>query len=157
MALRRFDVISAPNFHASYVCLLQFLLKPASSQAVSVRWSPAIHTKESVLPVTQAPQAIRACEGPRKWQLAVHFLERMQRQAVMILVHNPDPWADPKTRSPVRFCNLRPRSVSIQNWGFLGSSQGPGSVALSWGVGLHSDSPRGDLFWSSGFGVSSSF
>ena len=28
----------------------------------------------------------------------------------------PDPWADPKSRSPLGFCNLRHRSTLVQNW-----------------------------------------
>ena len=30
---------------------------------------------------------------------------------------NPDPWADPKSRSALGFCNLDHRSIRAQNWG----------------------------------------
>ena len=30
----------------------------------------------------------------------------------------PDPWADPKSRSTLGFCNLHHRAIRIQNWGF---------------------------------------
>ena len=29
----------------------------------------------------------------------------------------PDPWADPNSRSTLRFCNLHHRSTRVQNWG----------------------------------------
>ena len=43
---------------------------------------------------------------------------------------NPNPWADPKSRSISRFCNLHHRSIRVQNWGiyFLDPPRGLGRV-----------------------------
>ena len=44
----------------------------------------------------------------------------------------PDPWADPKSRSPLQFQNLHHRSIRAQNWGtyFLDPPGGRGCTRV---------------------------
>ena len=56
----------------------------------------------------------------------VHELPGWRLDELHNLFHLPDPWADPKNRSTLGFCDLHHRSIRAQNWGiyFLDPSGG---------------------------------
>ena len=72
-----------------------------------------------------------ASGGEFKGGASMKELFRPRRGWSMVLYH-PDPWADPKSRSPFGFHNLHHRNIRAQNWGiyFLDPPRASGYVRL---------------------------
>ena len=84
-----------------------------------------------------------------------HRLEDCHGAVVTWAPQHPDPWADPQSRSTLRFYNLHHRSTGVQNWEFYfldppggldssGKDKGHGSKIKSL-AGARIESPRPSL------------
>ena len=51
-------------------------------------------------------------------QLEISDLEKVLQEAMAQEHPDPDPWADPKSKSTLGLYNLNYRSIGVQNWGF---------------------------------------
>ena len=83
---------------------------------------PSASLREVGVAITRPRQAPLYCQNRR---LVISFFTRFR----WCFFHaSPDPWADPKSRSTLRFYNLHHRRTGVQNWGiyFLDPPRGLG-------------------------------